>query len=83
MKTVAEKNDLIIMLCLVALVFTLVIVEALLNYKIDTIITTSKEPTICVPLVNESYHGDKYYVYCMNKTEYEMEMEALRYEKMV
>ena len=83
MKTVAEKNDLIIMMCLAALVITLVIAESLLNYKVDTIITTSKEPTICVPLVNESYQGDKYYVYCMNKTEYEMEMEALQHEKSI
>ena len=81
MKTVAEKNDLIIMMCLAALVITMVIASALMNYKIDTIITTSKEPTICVPLVNESYQGDKYYVYCMDKTEYELEMEALQYEK--
>jgi len=83
MNKVAEKNDLIIMMVLAALVLTLIISSAVFNNKIDTIITTRHEPTICVPLINESYTGDKYYVYCMSKEDYEMEMEALRYEKMV
>lgn len=81
MKKVAEKKDvLMIMIILLGFVVAMIICSFIMT---NTIIDTSKEPRICVPLINESYKGDNYYVYCMDKEEYELEMEALRYEKMV
>lgn len=81
MKQIAEKKDvLMIMIILLGFVVAMIICSFLTN---NTIIDTSKEPRICVPLINETYEGDQYYLYCVSKEEYEMEMEALRYEKMV
>lgn len=81
MKQVAEKKDIVIILiALLAFVISMIICSIIMNANI---IDTSKRDKICVPLINESYTGDKYYVYCMDKEEYELEMEAFQHEKMV
>ena len=81
MKQIAEKKDIVIILiALLALTITILICNIVIN---STITDISKRDKICVSLINESYQGDKYYVYCMDREEYELEMEALQYEKMV
>lgn len=80
MKPAEKKDILLIMFILLGFIIAMFICSIMIN---SAIIDTSKRDRICVPLINESYTGDKYYVYCMDKEDYELEMEALRHEKMV
>lgn len=80
MKPAEKKDILLIMFILLGFIVAMFVCSIIIN---SAIIDTSKRDRICVPLINESYTGDKYYVYCMDKEDYELEMEALRHEKMV